>query len=136
MKPWPETLAKLYPLDPRLPNPKRPWWRRDPDPEFTKRMAERPDGYGCALFDFDVMKRIDTRVPMPHPGFRVGQVWAWLAEDRWVVFTLVSYLEGVYLDSLGVEVLEDKMLVRYTDSYLVADPCCPHLAPWAPPETP
>ena len=124
MKPWPEALAKLCPLDPRITNPERPWWRPDPDPEFTKRMAERSDGYGCRLHDRKAMESVDRNIPMPHPGFRAGQVWA---DETGTTVVVTRMAQGIpwFENGRGSGYIRDY-------PYLVADPCCPHLAPWAP----
>jgi hypothetical protein len=89
-------------------------------------MSERPDGYGCSLFDFRAMEAIDREFPLPHPGFRAGQVWA----DETGTTVLITRM------AQGIPWLENGRGSGYIRDYpyLVADPCCPHLAPWAPSE--
>ena len=74
MTPWPAKLAELYPV--RRRNKDRPWWVftvdgrwvRERDHWLLPDTSELPRG--------EAMARIDAEHPLPHPGFRVGQIWA------------------------------------------------------------
>lgn len=103
MKPLPEAVRRAFPCAPdRL--PERPWHT---DMTLAKAAAH------------------DAAYPLPHPGYRAGQVWA--AEDGDSL--LVLWVQ----DGEPVRVNEDYLRhkpQRY--SYLMADPACPHLAPWSP----
>ena len=105
MKPLPEAVQQAFPCAPdRL--PERPWRT---DMTSAKAAAH------------------DAAYPLPHPGYRAGQVWA---DDvgRSVVcasergsFLSLAVAEPLSLDAAGYR-------------YLMADPACPHLAPWSPAE--
>jgi hypothetical protein len=66
---------------------------------------------------------IDREHPLPHPGFRAGQVWA---DDlgNSIVLQFVNHSSAVLTE------------FSVSFQYLVHDPCCPWLAPWAPVEIP
>ena len=111
------------------------------------------------------MESLDAIHPLPHPGVRVGQVWAFETREGLVVAQLTSDTRGVtgkgLLDpevtfSETIPMPEDAAGVRSSVGtfeaderavfsiqvlkgmacYLLADPCCPWLAPWAPAERP
>jgi len=78
-----------------------------------------------------LLERIDRERPIPHPGFRVGQLWS---EDDG---------NTVQIAAVQIAAIDDRRVVwamshgtfsfpanRY--NYLVADPACPFLAPWSP----
>lgn len=162
MLPWPKELQERYPCQPeRL--PERPWWT------LSGPIAERLDGLtvqrrfsGLSLPALSAAKyelpaliaQADETSPLPHPGFRVGQVWAFPVFDphcdpvqhALLVVTIFSdtlneddrYLQ--FSDCLpwptGPEDLFNAQAIRelYTlPSYLISDPCCPWLAPWSSP---
>jgi hypothetical protein len=70
---------------------------------------------------------VDAAYPLPHPGYRAGQVWA---DDvgRSVVCANErgSFLSAVVAGPLSLDAAGYR--------YLMADPACPHLAPWSPAE--
>lgn len=150
MKPWPEALRKLCPLSP-VPvdaHPERPWWRHRDGRGIRAADSTRIDvgalgrsvsstfipvgvsfaplqyGYPLALLCAD----IDAKMPLPHPGFRAGQVWA---DETGTTVVVTRMAQGIPWFENG---RGSGYIAEYP--YLVADPCCPHLAPWAPPETP
>ena len=85
MREWPTILRERYPLPPSVVAvvvPERPWWHavevkgrvlvltRKPDNARLTRDAERDAAtllYRAATYD--------RAHPLPHPGFRVGQIW-------------------------------------------------------------
>ena len=122
MKPWPAALAALCPLPPGVWE-ERPWWRRDPtDLLYMFRCDDK-----CAE-NIEGAREVDAIRPLVHPGFRAGQVWA-DAEGITLVITRVAGGVPWFENGVGSGYIGDY-------PYLVSDPCCPHLAPWAPPETP
>ena len=83
------------------------------------------------------MQAWDKENPIPHPGFRVGQVWATQTGEAWQVMqgpagklAVLVYSEGA-MDFVILGPGWD--FGSADDLFLVADPCCPWLAPWSPP---
>ena len=104
------------------------------------------------------IEKLDAKHPIPHPGFRAGQAWGLvgdhggcnvlvLAEDydggaddpdhpagRW--FSFASPPGERRSETVGVRsvahVREDRLRDLLAEAFLVADPCCPWLAPWSP----
>jgi hypothetical protein len=62
--------------------------------------------------------RIDSERPLPHPGYRAGQVWA-TEDGSSAVITNTNQISPSF---------------REDYPYLMADPSCPWLAPWSPAE--
>ena len=104
-----------------------------------------------------LLERLDRERPMPHPGVRTGQIWGiqggggfttlQIIEDydggetdpvhpagRW--FTLVCGSAAKLSPTLGdrrpIHVTEERLRELLTGFVLIADPVCPHLAPWSP----
>lgn len=72
----------------------------------------------------------DVAYPLPHPGYRAGQVWA--REDGLsVVLTTVAH-DWVWTSNHSNGEPPSDFSREYP--YLLADPACPHLAPWSPSE--
>jgi hypothetical protein len=106
MKPLPGAVQRAFPCAPdRL--PERPW-RTDMTP--AKAAAH------------------DAAYPLPHPGYRAGQVWA--AEDGDSV-VVVAISGGLVCTAFDEEGWRPSTFSRVYP-YLMADPACPHLAPWSP----
>ena len=128
MKPWPEALAKLCPLDPRITNPERPWWRLVATEcgVSTYCRVDEKMAYAPSPRNLMPTAEVDAAYPLPHPGFRAGQVWA---DETGTTVVVTRMTQGIpwFENGRGSGYIEDY-------PYLVADPCCPHLAPWAPPE--
>lgn len=155
MKPWPKKLAEMYPL-PTGVLPERPWWRRELTEDsryqwekykqeqsgcfirtgFSGLMYQMTRSDGVTVTDGHTARsgEIDAENPLPHPGFRLQQVWGnEVGETR----TILGFCEGkpvVFTEVFSVEY--DRYLLSYTEldedyCFLVADPCCPWLAPWA-----
>ena len=106
MKPLPEAVQRAFPCAPdRL--PERPW-RTDMTP--AKAAAH------------------DAAYPLSHPGYRAGQVWA---DDNGASIVVGAFLYGAVWTCQD----EDRWLpAEFARAwpYLMADPACPHLAPWSP----
>jgi hypothetical protein len=112
----------------------------------------------------ELIEQVDAMSPLPHPGFRVGQVWAFRHKhpntfpvESFVIVTITySFLRELeawiefsgppvqgsgpaeYLHSSKGRNLdffltdpEDLKLLLESEGYLLADPCCPWLAPWS-----
>lgn len=149
MKPWPEVLRKAFPLRPDQ-HPVRPWWRQDVSQGKMWERHIRLDGKelrGTRSLDVEALERAlavaDADEPPTHPGFRVGQVWATQTGEAWQVvlgsmgkLAVLVYETNAFGRPCGL----DYVLIQAgwdfgstEDLFLVADPCCPHLAPWSPP---
>jgi hypothetical protein len=119
VKPLPEAVQRAFPCaHDRL--PERPWWRLDAIEDGVS-ACRRADG----KMNLKPLAGVDAAHPLPHPGYRAGQVWA--DEDgRSVVCANErgSFLSGVVAGPLS--------LYDAGYRYLMADPACPHLAPWSP----
>ena len=87
--------------------------KRGPTREIVVRVEDRSHHTS-----FQKLVVIDSERPLPHPGYRAGQVWA--AEDgSSVVITNTNQISPSF---------------REDYPYLLADPSCPWLAPWSPAE--
>ncbi len=71
----------------------------------------------------------DAKYPNPHPGFRAGQIW--VDKDGWGI-VITSNLDSTIWTTIGTRWSPEEFERAYP--YLVADPACPHLAPWSPVE--
>jgi len=127
MTPFPIELQKKCPshLDQ---HDHRPWWKWDEEAELWVRTD-----FSDASDEGEILA-IDCMNPLPHPGFRAGQIWG---DQHGNTVTLVSSIGGlVCWISIreGVPVFvtspEGEVFLRYC--YLVADPVSQHLAPWSP----
>lgn len=111
MKPLPQAVQDAFPCRTDV-LPERPWWVKEGHPHWRN---ARRDGKG----DYHMpVEHIDTKNPLPHPGYRAGQVWA--ADDgSSVVLTNTNQISPSFHKDYP---------------YLMADPSCPWLAPWSPAE--
>lgn len=149
---WPEALAGVYPLPPEAVRA-RPWWRSLPG--GTDRTLVRTDGLrldrevpgkyhivgppgGLPLSegpnlriedDAALLAQVDGWRPVPHPGFRAGQVWADTAGMVVVITEQNPSIETTHV-RVGAQWLSVGEAERGL-CHLLADPCCPWLAPWA-----
>lgn len=93
---------------------------------------------------------LDTHHPIPHPGFRIGQVWSTETEDILITYAAIfpKYTEpnGFIADNQWVFAPNGapyggwtaETLIRLhkkNPTFLMHDPIMPDLAPWAPVET-
>jgi len=169
MRPFPPELQAAYPCPPdRLPD--RPWWRKETwsiDASSLRSSHFRRQDGRLAVF-LEEVAAIDASDPLPHPGFRVGQVWAnhdgatvvqigatWVlhGERIWMPGPAVGKASGLTIcRDVGEDPPEPEeqpapagvFVVRLSSKpptrinhllssyFLLADPACPHLAPWAP----
>ena len=127
MKPLPEAVQSAFPCAPdRL--PERPWWRRAGGQFLRDGMG----GLSRPLNDV-LLEDYDAKNPLPHPGYRAGQVWA--DEDGGSIVIVAVHVHAVKPLQTANDLagwLEWEFARAYP--YLMADPSCPHLAPWSPAE--
>jgi hypothetical protein len=161
VKPWPAALAEHYPFHSADEDrhPIRPWWRKAdltakhrashrglavhivPRPGWLRTdgkevNSSQSDNAQLAIFDLDC--------PVPRPSLRVGQIWA---DEHGRAVTLLSAFAGqaVCMENVQLTAMRSDGHMSYygeqnvirnfrSDVYefLVYDPCCPWLAPWAP----
>jgi hypothetical protein len=146
MKALPEAVQRAFPCAPdRL--PERPWWRPSHSEERGVVYERRIAGVWAPLLVYtdpvrgrcrgvtplpegtlplhDAMATIDADHPLPHPGYRAGQVWA----DDVGRSVVCASERGTFLSFAAAGPLS---LDAAGYRYLMADPACPHLAPWSP----
>ena len=127
MKPLPEAVQQAFPCaSDRL--PERPWWRRAGGQFLRDGMG----GLSRPLNDV-LLEDHDAKNPIPHPGYRAGQVWA--DEDGGSIVIVAVHIHAVKPLQTANDLagwLEWEFARAYP--YLMADPACPHLAPWSPAE--
>lgn len=185
MRTWPPELLKHYPL-PAGVDAARPWWTREGFYAHRRdglrlSVAHSERGVCTSLISAtgaalplslggstvlqqglgSSMEGVDRLVPLPHPGFRCGQVWAFDTREGLVVRALEGDSRGATNDcterglrfselialpdnpdgsrtittlfvadedlGLGMPVA----MLLLLPAYLIADPCCPWLAPWS-----
>jgi hypothetical protein len=139
MKPLPEAVQAAFPC---LPNrlPSRPWWQNanwayQGHPTYLRVSDGRgqESGGNLALTVYPTPDRvagIDSEHPLPHPGFRAGQVWAAENGESIVVVAILLGQVCIAHDENGW--YPSTFARAYP--YLMADPACPWLAPWSPAE--
>lgn len=145
MKPLPEAVQRAFP-SPNVPS--RPWWRptygdergavyerriagawhpvlvyTDPVRGLCRGVTPLPER---TLPLFDAMAAIDAQAPEPHPGYRAGQVWA---NDHGHSVAVLAAALGIV--ATNTREWDEGEFARFYP-YLMADPACPHLAPWSP----
>ena len=108
MKPLPEAVQRAFPCAPGC-LPERPW-HTDMTP--AKAAAH------------------DAAYPLPHPGYRAGQVWAGDVGDS----VVVTHVRGGWVWLSEGDDAWSPTVFASEYPYLMADPACPHLAPWSPAE--
>jgi len=131
MKPLPEAVQQAFPAA-RERLPERPWWCASQDGGgpfgFCYRRVDGKVAYEPSPRNIMSMEGVDADYPLPHPGYRAGQVWA--NEHGHSVVVLAAALGAVATSTR--EWCEAEFARFYP--YLMADPACPHLAPWSPAE--
>ena len=145
MIPFPRAVQDEFPCGPSV-LPDRPWWSFNQDYRGVPRY--RRNDYIPTIRDEQVhiihptaeeAAQYDAHNPIPHPGYRAGQVWA--AEDgtsRVVLGKVVDILAISTTDSFEERVVVGWPTTSFAQKYyyLMADPACPHLAPWSPAQKP
>lgn len=106
MKPLPEAVQRAFPCAPDR-RPERPWH------------TDMTSAYAAAH---------DAAYPLPHPGYRAGQVWADDVGDS----VVLTHVRGGCVWLYGGDDACSRTVFASTYPYLMADPACPHLAPWSP----
>ena len=130
MKPFPEAVQAAIPCTPgRVPD--RPWWWYGAMP-YRRRLIPALDTGANEQYlarTEEEAVAADAKYPIPHPGYRAGQIWA--AEDG-ASICIVEVAASIWAGSAGRYWTKSDFAFVYP--YLIADPACPHLAPWSPAE--
>lgn len=130
MKALPKAVQLQFPCAPDC-APDRPWWTELPNGYY-----KRHDGSQPWARDAKQMAELDALNPIPHPGYRAGQVWASERGTSLLILNMGS--DSAWIVNRGQE---GKVVPVFTETlanlcpYLMADPACPHLAPWSPSES-
>lgn len=125
MKPFPEAVQRAFPMPGRL--PERPWWYHAPV-SFTRIISALPRGIHVQTAA--EAAEYDAKYPIPHPGYRAGQIWATEDGDSVSISKIRNYTDNFGLWAGDAYWTRQDFEGVYP--YLIADPACPHLAPWSP----
>lgn len=129
--------------------PGRPWWLIERHPTYN--FIWRRDGLKLGEWNHDKAASLDSEHPLPHPGFRVGQIWALFWEQTTAVVGPLTISDLIHptlpLDTLVFEDYCSLINRRQINSWggtlttleyrhilgtiLLHDPCRPDLAPWS-----
>lgn len=149
MTPWPKNLQERFPAAPGC-LPDRPWWRTEVAAHtivLDRLRATTPPRYirldgkrlSCSMPDaWNEIGYFDKHNPLPHPGLRTGQVWARDdGESVQIVSSIGPLFVGYRAIPSGLDTPPMSIQGAYAFDgkefpYLIADPCCPWLAPWSP----
>lgn len=108
---------------PPLKWPRLPAWSRSVSTDQTD--ENREENRVIRLHTW--LAEIDALAPIPFPGWRAGQIWGDANGET------VSLTAGVSDGCMvGTAYFEGPRLLQRLP-FLLADPCCPHLAPWSAP---
>jgi hypothetical protein len=131
MKPLPEAVQAAFPCAPDR-FPPRPWW--DLAPCLPDLGQPKPEPYYIRerdrLTTTETRAEADAEHPLPHPGFRAGQVWAHESGESITILRAISTRVWAGDSTVG----ETPSAFAREYPYLMADPACPWLAPWSPAE--
>ena len=127
MKPLPEAVQAAFPCQSDQ-VPSRPWWR-DTVRGWGMRIHMRTD-FSAVRIGEQTPEAFDAANPLPHPGFRAGQVWAAENGESIVVVAILLGQVCIAHDENGW--YPSTFARAYP--YLMSDPACPWLAPWSPAE--
>lgn len=147
MREWPAVITAKFPPHPRA-SVLRPWWRWDPEDWWVRSDGTWTVGTAVPrLCNREDMAACDKDHPIQHPGFREGQVWANEDGEVLTVHSVTStgpWVAVIVSEPVGEHPLPAggvAKIVRWgfvpsplppDYMYLVADPACSWLAPWAP----
>ena len=129
MKPLPEAAQRAFPREAHD-LPERPWWYKSREGRNGADCYRRNDDPHTPVFNAEVVAAHDAAHPLPHPGYRAGQVWA---DDNGSSVVVCAFLYGTVWTSRDTTGVLRADFARAWP-YLMADPACPHLAPWSPAE--
>lgn len=146
MRPIPPQILALYPMRRSMPIPDRPWWVAGNGAQLIRSDYARVGiisptrSHRTSAETIAACTAYDAEHPMPHPGFRVGQTWAWMDGDVarsavviWLLDADRAVLSCPYAPlSLTRDGAERGLRDDRAPAWLLADPCCQHLAPWGP----
>jgi len=125
VKPLPEAVQVAFPCEAGSLR-ERPWWYKSRHGVGGADCLRRSDDPHTTVPTVEDAAAHDAANPLPHPGFRAGQVWA---NDKGHSVGVFAVGESIVVAKQG-EWEADTFNGAYP--YLMADPACPWLAPWSP----
>jgi len=133
MQTLPAAVQRAFPCKPDQ-IPDRPWWslKNESERPFIQRL-QRTDGLWSidpTPMNLKPLEGVDKEKPLPHPGFRAGQIWA-KGDGNSILILRMGGIWPKY-PILTDEFSYDPEQFNAVYPYLMADPACPWLAPWAP----
>jgi len=142
VKPLPEAVQAAFPREAGSLR-ERPWWYKSRHGVSGADCLRRSDDPHTTVPTVEDAAAHDAANPLPHPGFRAGQVWAaedgssvtvlgYKKERRFPVTAMHYGRESASVPSFADEWEANTFAQAYP--YLMADPACPWLAPWSPSE--
>ena len=136
MQTLPAAVQLAFPCKPDQ-IPDRPWWSLEnasEGPAFHYgRRLRRTDGLhsqDLTPLKLKPLEGVDAEKPLPHPGFRAGQVWAKGDGNSIVILRMGGIWPKYPIITDEFSYAPEQFNAVYP--YLMADPACPWLAPWAP----
>ena len=133
MKPLPEAVQRAFPCEAGAVL-SRPWWYLSRYGRNHAKCYRRVDEPNTIATTIEEVAAHNAAHPLPHPGYRAGQVWAAEDGESTTILRAIGTQTGTQLC-----VAENPEAVPPHDfdcdyPYLMADPSCPWLAPWSPAE--
>ena len=133
MKALPEAVQRAFPRE-AGDLPERPWWYKSREGRNGADCYRRNDDPHTSASTVEEVATYDAAHPLPHPGYRAGQVWA--QGDGSSATICATYTHpNAHVICIGKAQFREETVARIYP-YLMADPACPHLAPWSPVEKP
>jgi len=129
VKPLPEAVQAAFPCEAGNLR-ERPWWYKSSHGVGGADCLRRTDDPHATAFTVEQAEAHDAANPLPHPGFRAGQVWAHESGESIVV---VAIIQGRVCTAHDEDGWFPSTFARAWP-YLMADTACPWLAPWSPSE--
>jgi hypothetical protein len=129
MKPLPEPVQASFPCEAGTVR-ERPWWYKSRHGISGADCLRRSDDPHTTVPTVEDAAAHDAANPLPHPGFRAGQVWAHKSGESVTILRAIS--TRVWASDMPGG--EPPFTFAQAYPYLMADPACPWLAPWSPAE--
>ena len=111
------------------------WWERNVSGMRERDISREP--YTAEMHAILGMVEYDVQLPLRRPGYRYGQVWISLVQPSMPILAItdansISDCQMVGYVDVRKNYHETPVYDLLSRAILIADPACPHLAPWAP----